>query len=91
VKNKESWAYWGKIEGYVWMGYEFEKVRDYPCGELCKIMGLQKNDRIAPEIEETCLKDSFVLFSRHINQFTKREERPNSELLYNILNKNYWQ
>jgi hypothetical protein len=54
-------------------------------------MGLQKNDRIAPEIEETCLKDSFVLFSRHINQFTKREERPNSELLYNILNKNYWQ
>jgi len=86
VKNKESWAYWGKIDGYVWMGYEFEKIKDYPCGELCKIIGLQKNDRISPEIEDTCLKGSYVLFSMHINQFTKREKRPTAELLNNILN-----
>lgn len=88
VKNKESWAYWGKIDGYVWMGYEFEKVNDYPCGELCKIVGLQRNDRISPEIEETFLKGCYVLFSKHINQYTKREERPTSELLKYILNLN---
>ena len=89
VKNKESWAYWGKVAGYVWMGYEFEKVNDYPCGELCKIVGLQKNDRISPEIEDTCLKECYVLFSRHINQYTKREERPTSDLLKKILNNNF--
>ena len=89
VKNKESWAYWGKIDGYVWMGYEFEKVKDFPCGELCKIIGLQSKDRIAPEIEETCLKGCYVLFSKHINQFTKREERPTSDLLKKILNNNF--
>ncbi len=89
VMNKESWAYWGK-DGYVWMGYEFEKIKDYPCGELCKIIGLQEKDRISPEIEDTCLKGSYILFSRNINyciRFNKHEELPTSELLNNILNK----
>ena len=28
VNNKETWAYWGKLKdkGYVWMGYEFERL-----------------------------------------------------------------
>lgn len=86
VKNKESWAYWGKIEGKVWMGYQFEHKRDFECGELCNIVGLQHSDeRIAPEITDTSLKGTLVLFSNHINQYTKREKRPSAELLYNIL------
>ena len=92
VKNKESWAYWGKLqnEGFMWMGYNLEKVRDYSCGELCRITGLQDSDeRTAPEItnENTSLKGTYVLFSRHINQFTKREERPTAIILNDILNK----
>ena len=30
---------------YVWMGYRFEHVEDYPCGELCKIMGLRDSKK----------------------------------------------
>jgi len=92
VKNRESWAYWGKKEGCVWMGYQFEHIRDYACngkawGELCRIVGLQQsNERIAPEIESTSLKGTYVLFSNHINQYTKRENRPTAELLNEILN-----
>ena len=87
VKNKESWAYWGKIYGIVWMGYQFEHLWDYACGELCRIVGLQQsNERIAPEIKETSLIGTRVLFSNHINQYTKRENRPTPELLYGLLN-----
>jgi hypothetical protein len=89
VKNKESWAYWGKVQGFVWMGYVFDKIKDFPCGELCKIVGLQSDGRITPEIEETCLKGNYVLFSKHINQYTKREERPTPELLNSILKDNF--
>jgi hypothetical protein len=91
VMNKETHAYWGKLKdkGFVWMGYNFEKVRDYDCGELCKITELQEsNERIAPEItnENTSLKGTYVLFSKHINQFTKREERPTAVIVNDILN-----
>ncbi len=91
VKNKESWAYWGKLkeEGLIWMGYDFEKIRDYTCGELFKINGLiDSKDRVACEItnENTCLKGTYVLFSKHINQYTKREERPTAAILNELLN-----
>lgn len=90
VKNKESWAYWGKRPGFVWMGYQFEQLQKFPCGELCQIVGLQdSNERIAPEITQTKLIGTHVLFSNHINQFTKREQRPTAELLYSILSGNY--
>ena len=71
---------------YVWMGYRFEHVEDYPCGELCKIMGLRDSEeRIAPEITKFALEGTYVLFSSHINQYTKREHRPTAELLNSIL------
>ena len=90
VKNKESWAYWGKEKdkGFIWMGYDFVKIRDYECGQLYKIVGLlDSTDRIAPEItnENTSLKGTLVLFTRHINQYTKREERPTAVLLNELL------
>ncbi|MDO4691295.1 MAG: hypothetical protein Q4A64_00315 [Porphyromonadaceae bacterium] len=90
VKNKESWAYFGKYaqeKGWIWMGYTFELVCEkLPCGELWKITGLiDSPERIAPEITETGLIGTFVLFTNHINQYTKREKRPTPELLQQIL------
>lgn len=96
VKNKESWAYWGKLndEGLIWMGYEFEKIKDYIPGELelHRITGLIDSDkRIAQEFnsENTCLKGCYVLFAKHINQYVSNEKRPTAEMLNNILNKNF--
>lgn len=90
VKNKESWAYWGKLSEYVWMGYKYKLLQIFPCGELCQIVGLQEsNERIAPEITQTKLIGTRVLFSNHINQYTKKEQRPTAELLDSILNGNY--
>ena len=90
VKNKESWAYWGKLKdkGLIWMGYDLEPIREYPCGELCRIKGLlYSEERVAPEItnENTSLIGTYVLFSKHINQYTKRDERPTASILNDIL------
>ena len=88
VKNKESWAYFGKLyeeKGWGWMGYKFEFVQNMNCGELFRVTGLlDSSERIAPEIRETNLKGSFVLFSKHINQFTPVEERPIAKQLLSI-------
>lgn len=88
VKNKESWAYFGKLfveKGWVWMGYQFEFIQNMECGELFRITGLlDSNERIAPEIKETNLKGTFVLFTQHINQYTAVEKRPKAEQLLNI-------
>ena len=89
VKNKESWAYFGKLyeeKGWVWMGYRFQHIQNMACGELCRITGLiDSQERIAPEIKETGLCGTFVLFTKHINQFTTAEERPKPALLKTIL------
>ena len=88
VKNKESWAYFGKLfeeKGWVWMGYQFEFIQNMNCGELYRIKGLlDSNERIAPEIKTTNLKGTFVLFSQHINQFTPVEKRPTAKELLSI-------
>ena len=88
VKNKESWVYFGKLfdeKGWVWMGYKFEFIQNMNCGELFRITGLlDSSERIAPEIKETNLKGSFVLFTKHINQYTSVEERPNARQLFSI-------
>lgn len=88
VKNKESWAYWGKLFeqfGWVWMGYKFEFIQNIECGELFKITGLiDSEERIAPEITETNLIGSIVLFSQHINQYTPKEKRPTARQLFDI-------
>ena len=90
IKNKESWAYFGKLydeKGWVWMGYKFEHVQNMECGELCRIVGLiESNDRIAPEFKQTNLLGSYVLFTKHINQYTAVKERPTSSILQAILN-----
>jgi hypothetical protein len=89
VKNKESQVYFGKLfdeKGWVWMGYEFEHILDMECGELCRIIGLRKCEgRIAPEFKNTQLEGTFVLFTKHINQYTPIAERPTSRILKLIL------
>lgn len=89
VKNKESAAYFGKEavkREWIWMGYALERVCNTYCGELYKIMGLiDSHERIAPEITQTALVGTLVLFTRHINQYTKRELRPTAEFLNRLL------
>ena len=90
VKNKESWAYWGKLyqeKGWVWMGYAFEHIENLKCGELCRIIGLiDFPERIAPEIRTTNLNGTYVLFTKHLNQFTPVIDYPSPQLLTAILN-----
>lgn len=90
VKNKESAAYWGKLanKDIIWMGYQLNHIQDLPCGELFKISGLiDSRERISPEISDTMLKDSLVLFTQHINQYTPNEKRPTASLINALLEK----
>lgn len=89
VKNKESSAYWGKLakdKGIIWMGYELEPLQNLVCGELFRITGLLDSaERIAPEITNTNLENTLVLFTEHIMQYTKREKRPTVQLIKSLL------
>lgn len=90
VKNRESAAYWGKFaeKGIIWMGYQFDFIQSYECGELYKITGLINSiERVSPDIKETKLMNSYILFSQHINQFTKKEKRPTAIFLSELLQK----
>lgn len=88
VKNKESAAYWGKYadKGIIWMGYELEFLEDTFFGELYKIKGLiNSTQRISPEIKQTNIENSLILFTVHINQYTKREKRPTPSFINQLL------
>lgn len=92
VKNKESAAYWGKFadKGLIWMGYQLEKIEFFECGELYKINRfIDRPERINKEFSETKLKNSLILFSQHINQYTKREKRPTATFINGLLEKYY--
>lgn len=63
IKDKASWAFFGKLSQFTWMGYSFEHFKDTPCGEVCKITGFTtKKDRINKQIEHTSLEGTRVLF-----------------------------
>lgn len=88
VKNKESAAYWGKLseQGIIWMGYKLDFVQSYISGDLYEISGfINSNERISPEIIETNLKGSLILFTEHISQYTKKEKRPTAVLINELL------
>lgn len=92
VKNKESAAYWGRFadKGLIWMGYQLEKIELFECGELYSINGLiDSPERINKEFSKTNLKDSLILFSQHINQYTKREKRPTATFINSLLESYY--
>ncbi len=88
VKNRESAAYWGRFanEEMIWMGYQLEFVRDEKCGQVYKITGLiNSSERIAPEIKQTNLQNTLVLFTEHITQYTTKEKRPTAWLIKTLL------
>jgi hypothetical protein len=100
VKNKGSWFAWGKDahtkkKGQwtnVWMGYTFEKLNipEIHCGEVCRITGLLDSpERISPDICETKLKRTIVLFTS-ASRFQKSEKRltpEQVEVLYQLAKK----
>src|SRR5690606_15114769 len=90
VKNKESSAYWGKLvdKGIIWMGYDLEFIENTITGELFRIKGLiNSQERIAPEIKSSNIENTLVLFTQHINQYTKREKRPTAKFIKELLAK----
>jgi len=92
VKNRESSAFWGKFaeQEIVWMGYRLVHIQNFSCGELFQISGFIHSDkRIAPEIKDTNLKNSLVLFTHHINQYLAKEKRPTATLINSILERYY--
>ena len=90
VKNKESAAYWGKLsdKGIIWMGYQLNFVQSFIAGDLYKISGfIHSNERVSPEITETNLNESLILFTEHISQYTKKEKRPTAVFINELLEK----
>jgi hypothetical protein len=88
IKNKESAAYWGRYseKGMIWMGYQFEFISTSMYGEIYRIVGLINSpERISKELKKTNLVGTIVLFSHHINQYTKRTNRPNAELINKLV------
>ena len=87
IKNKESYAYWGKLQekGYIWMGYKFESIGSCQCGEICRISGfIDSDERISPEITQSNLVGSIVLFSKY-GRFLKKEERVTADTIKQLL------
>ena len=61
VANKKSSYYWGRNEDATWMGYDMEKIRDDM--ELYQIKGFKdKPDRLNPDLKESALRGSLILF-----------------------------
>jgi hypothetical protein len=66
IANKGSYAYWGKEEKFVWMGYKFEKVAHPHCKGLYEITGFRSSpDRIAKDLTDTQLKSTRVVLSKY--------------------------
>lgn len=87
IKNKESYAYWGKLsdKGYIWMGYEFEHLERYDCGEVCRIKGfVNSKERILPELAQSNLVGSIVLFSKY-EKYLRLEKRVNAKTIEQLL------
>lgn len=99
VKNKEAWAYFGyyfgqnnfeDMKNVRWMNYKYKKMELLPCGsaqyELKKIVGIHKGyDLNAINGNDTCLRNTKVLFMPHINQYVKKENRPSPQMIANII------
>jgi len=72
------------------MGYQLDHIQNFVHGELYKISGLiDSKERIAPEINDTNLKDSLILFSEHISKYTKPEKRLTAVIVDGLLRKYY--
>lgn len=66
IKDEPSWAFFGKLPEFVWMGYEFQLIEKTAYGELCRIIGFRSDDRIQPDRKQTNLIGTKVLFHQGI-------------------------
>ena len=63
ILNQDSWAYFGKLPQFTWMGYRYQSLEQIQNHEVCRISDYtDNNDRINREREHTNLKGTCVLF-----------------------------
>ena len=63
ILNQDSWAYFGKLPQFTWMGYHYQSLGQIQNHEVCRISDYtDNNDRINREREHTNLKGTCVLF-----------------------------
>ena len=63
ILNKDTWAYFGKLPEYTWMGYRYLTCSAIIPHEFSRIVdNSNKTDRINIEREQTNLKNTKVLF-----------------------------
>ena len=95
VKNKEAWAYFGKYflndycgegaTGWRWMNYMYSPVKKVLPGdaEVRIIEGIHSGN--VSGLTSTNLVGTKVLFMKHLNQYTKIEDRPTPEMIADLL------
>lgn len=88
VKNHASWDLWGKnatATENIWMGYRLELMETFPCGDLCRIIGLIEHPgRVSyRSLLETAMKGTLVLFTNHF-QYCSKEKHPTPELMAHL-------
>ncbi|MBO4770973.1 MAG: hypothetical protein J5595_00390 [Bacteroidales bacterium] len=95
IKNKEAWAYFGKYfsndycgegaTGWKWMNYMYSPVKKVLPGDAAVriIEGIHSGN--VSGLTSTNLVGTKVLFMKHINQYTKKEDRPTPEMIADLL------
>jgi hypothetical protein len=95
IKNKEAWAYFGKYfsndycgegeKGWKWMNYMYSPVKKVLPGdaEVRIIEGIHPGN--VSGLTSTNLVGKKVLFMKHINQYTKKTDRPTPEMIADLL------
>ena len=87
VKNRESQAYWGKLNSRekecIWMGYEFTPISfdGHSNWEVAKVTGIHSKNISGLSSSSLVEQGTVVLFMDHINQYTPLEERPTPETI----------
>ena len=91
VKNRESQAYWGKMNSpekeCIWMGYEFTPIpfSGHPTWEVARITGINSKNVTGLDSSLLVQQGTVVLFAQHINKYTSIEARPTPETIRQLL------
>jgi len=95
VFNKGSYDFWGKNakkddnNSYtnVWMGYDFEKVKMFNHGKLCKITRIiESKERVCKNIDKTNLEGTLVYFYKYLGRTNKLTMEKISDEIRKIIN-----
>lgn len=93
IANKRSLAFWGANNDCVWMGYQFEDIKEnlLPDKEITikKIVGMRNDSKQLLPLNKTNLKGCYIIFyglydERHIKKHPKKIlTRNDIDTLYN--------